>query len=476
MTAVESKLNGLNEAVSAADLATVRVWNQAYQKEHGVSRRAYTHSFGCSQNVSDGEKLNGLLLSMGFELTGEEKDADLILFNTCAVRESAEDRVFGHIGALKSLKKSKPSLILAVCGCMTQRPEAADKLRQSYPYVDIVFGTGAGHRLPSFLARKIRGERRIFWDAPAKEVVENLPAVRTDRVKASVTIMQGCDNFCSYCIVPYVRGREVSRRPQDVLAEIRALVEDGYREIMLLGQNVNSYGKGLSEQVDFSDLLAAADAIEGDYRLRFMTSHPKDCTRKLIDTIAGAKHVCRHIHLPVQSGSDEILKRMNRRYTVEQYLGLIDYARAVLPDVTFSSDIIVGFPGETQEDFDKTLELVKTVHYNALFTFLYSKRSGTPAAVMPDDTPEEVKSARFRELLDVQVEICTEQNRAFVGKTLRVLFDAPGKKPGLIAGRTEGNVIVEVEGDESLIGRFADVRIEKAMNWAMMGTIVGSVR
>lgn len=468
-------LDQINDAVCAADLETVRTWNRAYQKKNGLSRRAYTHSFGCSQNVADGEKLNGLLVSMGYELTDETDEADLILFNTCAVRESAEDRVYGHIGSLKAQKRKNPELILAVCGCMTQRPEASEKIQKSYPYVDIVFGTGAGHLLPSFLARKILGERRVFWDKPAAKVIEKLPAIRSDSIKASLTIMQGCDNFCSYCIVPYVRGREISRRPDDVLCEAKTLVASGYREITLLGQNVNSYGKGLPEKIDFSELLRRVDEIEGEYRIRFMTSHPKDCTQRLIDTIAASKHVCRHIHLPVQSGSNRILHEMNRHYTVEHYLELIDYARSVMPDVTFSSDIIVGFPGETREDFDATMDLIRRVRYQALFTFLYSRRSGTPAAEMTDSTSDEEKSLRFRELLAQQVEICTELNQDSLGKTVRVLFDGVGKNPGILTGRTEGNVIVEVPGGEEWIGRFADVSITKAMNWAMAGELAGPV-
>jgi tRNA-2-methylthio-N6-dimethylallyladenosine synthase len=472
MPANTTKLDQLGESVFTSDLEAVRLWNETFSRECGGKRRAYTHSFGCSQNVADGEKINGLLLSMGYEMTDTMEEADLILYNTCAVRESAEDRVFGHVGSLKSLKRKNPELILVLCGCMMQRPEVAEKIQKSYPYVDIVFGTGAVHRLPSFVARHIAGERRIFWDKPAKEVVEGLPAVRTDKIKASLTIMQGCDNFCSYCIVPYVRGREVSRDPDEIVKEAEELVAAGYKEIMLLGQNVNSYGKGLAEPVDFAELIRRVDAIDGEYRIRFMTSHPKDCTHALIDAIASSRHVCHHIHLPVQSGSDRILKVMNRRYTAEQYLELIDYARSVMSDVTFSSDIIVGFPGETREDFDATLALIKRVRYNALFTFIYSKRSGTPAATMPDPTPASDKSKWFRELLETQVEICSEINHSFIGETVRVLIDSAGKTDGTLVGRTAGNVIVEIEGDPALIGQFADVTITKAMNWAMAGKLV----
>jgi len=472
MSEILKKLDHMNESVSRADLNTVKEWNNAFLTVHRTLRKAYTHSFGCSQNVADGEKINGLITAMGYELTDTLEEADFVLYNTCAVRETAEDRVLGHIGMLKNYKKAKPDMIIAVCGCMTQRPEIAEKLKKSYPYVDIVFGTGAVHRLPSFIASRIGGGKRVFWSRPAKEVVEGIPMVREEGRKASLTIMQGCDNFCSYCIVPHVRGREVSRKPEAVIKEARELINAGYREITLLGQNVNSYGKGLEDNVRFVELLKMVDEIPGDYRLRFMTSHPKDCTPALIDAIAESRHVCHHIHLPVQSGSDRILKEMNRRYTVEHYLSLIDYARKKIPDVTFSSDIIVGFPGETYEDFLGTFDLIKRVRYNALFTFIYSRRSGTPAATMPDPVPYKEKSKWFRMLLDEQINICTELNREFVGKTVRVLFDGDGKGENTIAGRTEGNIIVEVEAPKTMIGEFADVRITKAMNWAMAGELV----
>jgi len=472
MTDLTQTIRSLPRQVSMADLEAVRARNEAFLRAAGRPRRAFTHHFGCSQNVADGERLDGLLRRMGYEPAARQEEADLILFNTCAVRESAENRVLGHIGALKALKRDNPDLLIVVCGCMAQRPEMQERIRTHYPYVDIVFGTGAVHRLPSLIAQRLREERRIFWDEPEGSILEELPQLRTDPIRASVTIMQGCDNFCSYCIVPYVRGRERSRRPEEIVEEARGLIEGGCRELLLLGQNVNSYGKGLEEPVNFAELLRRIDAIGGEYRIRFMTSHPKDCTRELIDTIAESRHICRHIHLPVQSGSDKILRRMNRHYTVAQYMELVGYARARMPDVTFSSDIIVGFPGETREDFEQTLALVRQVRYNALFTFLYSRRSGTPAARMEDPVPAAKKSAWFRELLAAQTAICTELNAAFVGKTVRVLLDGRGKAPGTLSGRTAGNVIVEAAGDDRRIGSFADVRIQKAMNWAMAGELV----
>lgn len=434
---------------------------------------AFVHSFGCQQNISDTEHIKGLLASMGFGFTDSTENADFVLFNTCAVRESAEDRVFGNVGALKNIKRARPQMMIALCGCMMQQQPVADKIKNSYPYVDIVFGTGAIHRLPSMIADRLSKDKRVFWHESAKNVVEGMPIVREKGIKAWLPITQGCDNFCSYCIVPYVRGREVSRAPEMVEAEAKKILSQGFKEVTLLGQNVNSYGKGLNPPCDFTTLVKSLDRIEGEYRLRFMTSHPKDCTFDLIDAIAEGEHLCHHIHLPVQSGSDRVLKAMNRHYDITRYRELIAYAKKRIPDVTFSSDIIVGFPGETREDFEDTLKLVKEIQYNALFTFIFSRRSGTPAAKMEDVVSEKDKSLWFRELLEIQQNICSEQNHAMIGKTQRVLIDSIGKSgEGFVAGRTEGNVIVEAMGDSSLIGHFVDVKIYDAMNWAMVGTIL----
>jgi tRNA-2-methylthio-N6-dimethylallyladenosine synthase len=439
----------------------------------GASPVAFVHSFGCQQNAADTEKITGLLMELGFSFCDDAKAADLIVFNTCAVRKSAEERVYGHIGALKSVKAENPRVMIAVCGCMTQREEAAQTIKDSYPYVDIVLGTGAVHRLAGFLCERIEGGRRVFWNQPSEHVVENIPTAREPGAKAWLPIMQGCDNFCSYCIVPHVRGREVSRDPGAVVAEAREILSQDYREITLLGQNVNSYGKGLAPFEDFPGLIRRLDEIEGDHWFRFMTSHPKDCTFELLDTLAKTRHFCRHIHLPVQSGADRVLAAMNRRYTAGHYLELIEYARRVMPGITFSSDIIVGFPGETREDFEKTLELVRAVRYNALFTFIYSKRAGTAAEQMADPISSEEKSRWFRELLQLQQNICSEKNAAMVGKTLRVLVDSRGKTAkNRMAGREEGNIIVEFEGAEELIGRFVNVLITQSMNWALTGRIV----
>jgi len=434
---------------------------------------AYLHSFGCQQNAADTEHIKGLLALIGFGFIDSPDNADFVLFNTCAVRESAEDRVFGNVGALKNIKRDRPEMMIALCGCMMQQQTVAEKIKKSFPYVDIVFGTGALHLLPAMIAERLQNKKRVFWGESAKTVVEGIPAIRDDSVKAWLPIMKGCDNFCSYCIVPYVRGRETSRDPDMIIAEAKELVEKGYKDITLLGQNVNSYGKGLKPAVTFAQLVRRLDTIEGDYRMRFMTSHPKDCSFELIDAIAESKHFCRHIHLPVQSGNDRVLKVMNRHYDSAKYRELIAYAKKRIPDVTFSSDIIVGFPGETREEFEDTLKLIKEVEYNALFTFIYSRRNGTPAAKMPDVVTEKEKSDWFRELLEVQQTICERQNNEMVGKTIRVLIDSIGKSgDGFLAGRTEGNIIVETEGDSSLIGSFVDIKIDKAMNWAVSGRIV----
>ena len=433
----------------------------------------YVHSYGCQLNVSDGEKLKGMLKEMGYGETDSLDEADIIIYNTCAVRENAEDRAFGNLGALKAYKRRKPSLIIAMCGCMTQQEQVAERIKKVFTFVDIVFGTHASYRLPEMVYTRLSGGARVFdLTADDCDIAEGVPVSRDSSYKAWLPVMYGCDNFCSYCIVPYVRGRERSREPDAVVAEAKDLVSRGYKEIMLLGQNVNSYGAGLEEKVNFSELLRRIDAIDGDYRIRFMTSHPKDCTHELIDTIAASRHICRHIHLPVQCGSNRILKLMNRRYTVEQYVELIDYARSVMPDVTLSSDIIVGFPGESYEDFCGTLELLRRVRFNALYTFIYSKREGTVAAKMDDPVPYEEKSRWFTELLGVQQQIADEYFRAMVGREVRVLPEEPGKADGTITGRDDGNTIVNITAPESMIGSFVRVKIDKAYNWAVGGVPV----
>ena len=465
------KLNLPELPVMMLSKASIQKCRQLIASRYDYPPMAFIHSFGCQQNVSDGEKLVGVLTKLGFGIADSEQTADLVLYNTCAVRETAETRVYGHIGALKALKKHNPNLLIVICGCMAQRAEVQEKLRESYPYVDIVFGTGAIHLLPEFIMRRMQSKKRVFFDEQSKSVVEDIPVVRDRSVRAWLPIMQGCDNFCSYCIVPYVRGREVSRKSDRIIAEAKELLQQGYHEITLLGQNVNSYGKANADGINFAALIRLLDQIEGEHWFRFMTSHPKDCSEELIDALAESKHFCKHIHLPIQSGSNKVLQEMNRHYTVERYLHLIDYARKKIPGVSFSSDIIVGFPTETEEDFEKTFSLIQKVRYNALFTFIYSRRSGTKAAELEDVATEEDKSRWFQKLLKEQQNISGEQNRALIGTVQRVLFDGISKQPGMITGRTQGNIIVEAYGDDQLINTFANVRITKAMNAAVVGEI-----
>ena len=434
---------------------------------------AYVRSYGCQQNVNDGEKIRGVLLDCGFGITDSAENADLILFNTCAVREHAEQRVFGNVGALKRLKEKNPRLMIGLCGCMAQQPHIVEKVRSSYPYVDLVFGVDGIDTLPALIAQRLGQKKRVLQTPVERNaVVEAVPIRRDSGFRAWLPIMYGCDNFCTYCIVPYVRGRERSRLPEDVLKEFTQLVQAGYKEITLLGQNVNSYGKGLEVPVDFADLLNMLCAVPGDYQIRFMTSHPKDASRKLIDTIAAQERLCKHIHLPVQSGSDRLLKEMNRHYTVAQYMDLVDYAREKIPGVTFSSDIIVGFPGETEEDFEATLDLIRKVGYMQLFTFIYSKRTGTPAAKMDDPTTHAEKAARMDRLLKTQDEFAFAATAAMAGQTVRVLVEAAGRTPGTVNGRLDNNLVVELQAPECLIGQWAQVHLTGSRAALLVGELV----
>ena len=463
----------LKSAISSGEQSAYaeRVKKLAY-KIYGKTPLACVVTFGCQQNVSDSERLKGELSEMGYGLTDDINEAQFIIFNTCAVREHAEQRVFGNVGALKGLKEKKRGLIIGLCGCMANQKHVVEKLRQSYPYVDLVFGVDGIDTLPQLIAQKLQKHKRVLMDPAQRPViVENIPIRRESEFRAWLPIMYGCDNFCTYCIVPYVRGREKSRKPGDILAEFRGLVEAGYKEITLLGQNVNSYGKGLEEQIDFSDLLNLLCTVPGDYHIRFMTSHPKDASHKLIDTIAAQPKLCKHLHLPVQCGSDELLKRMNRHYTVEQYLELIEYARKTVPGITFSSDIIVGFPGETEEDFVKTLELVQKVGYMQLFTFIYSKRTGTKAAEMPDPTPRKEKTDRMTRLLKVQDEIAMALVKGQVGQTVRVLVEGYGRNEGTLSGRLDNNLTVEFAADAALLGQYARVKLTGARATVLLGEL-----
>ncbi|WP_276772413.1 tRNA (N6-isopentenyl adenosine(37)-C2)-methylthiotransferase MiaB [Ruminococcus champanellensis] len=434
---------------------------------------AMVQSFGCQLNMTDGEKLKWLLLSMGYGLTEEPEQADLILLNTCAVREHAEDRVFGHLGQLKPYKQKKPGLIIGLCGCMTAEEPVREKLKASYPYVNLVVGTGALERLPAMLLEILGGKKHSVDATVQSAPSEELSQVRSCSFKASVPIMYGCNNFCTYCIVPYVRGRERSRDPKIIERQVRELVSQGCKEIFLLGQNVNSYGKDLPDGIRFPELLRRLDAIEGEYWIRFMSSHPKDATPELIDVICNSRHVEKHLHLPVQSGSDSILHAMNRCYTVKKYLETVRYARSRVPDFALTTDIIVGFPNETDEEFSATLGLLEQVGYDNVYSFIYSPRSGTKAAQIADHTPAQVKTARMQQLLAQQRETSTRLYRRFLGRTMQVLFEGVSRKgePWLTGKSTEG-VIVEAKGDPSRIGTFADVHIEETKNWAVLGTIL----
>jgi len=426
--------------------------------------KACVMTYGCQQNVSDSERMKGMLEKMGYEITEEAENADFVLFNTCAVRGHAEDRVLGNIGAMKKLKKINKNMIIAVCGCMAQQDIIIDKLKKSYPYVDIVFGTHVQYRLPEFLYKRLKGSPRIFENSQGDSIIENIPVHRDGTFKGWLPIMYGCNNFCSYCIVPYVRGRERSRHPDEILKEAKELIAKGYKDITLLGQNVNSYGAGCDFGINFAKLLRKINAIEGDFRIRFMTSHPKDCTTELLDAMRDCEKVSRHLHLPFQSGSNRILKLMNRKYTREDYLSLIKAAKERMPDISLTSDIIVGFPGETYEDFKETLSLVKEVEFSSLFTFIFSPRNGTPAAQMEDTVSREEKGKWFDELLKVQEEIGDKINDSLVGKTVRVLCDDYGRSQGKVAGHTNGTAVVEFDGDCSDLGKFITVKIERKSN------------
>ena len=440
----------------------------------GAVKKACVVTYGCQQNEADSERIAGMLQAMGYEKTDKEEDADIIVVNTCAVRDHAEQRALSITGGYKHLKSKNPSLIIGVSGCMVSKKQSVDRIKRSYPYIDFTFGTEKLWQMPEILYGVMSTQKRSFCPNEGKPItMEGIPVLRENPYKAWVSIMYGCNNFCTYCIVPYVRGRERSRRPEDILREVRELVESGCREITLLGQNVNSYGKEFGGECDFADLLSRICEIEGDYIIRFMTSHPKDASRKLIDTMAANPHIARQFHLPVQSGSDRILKAMNRNYTRESYLSLIRYMREKMPDIAISTDIIVGFPGETEEDFEDTLSIVREARYDMMYSFIYSKRGGTPAAEMEDQIPAEVTGKRFPRLLEVQNEISLERNLVWENQTLRVLVDGRSKNnPDKFSGRTDGNKIVLFDADDSYIGKFVNIKITKAQTFALIGEIV----
>ncbi len=462
--------------VSAEELAQQKEYIQKIRAITDTLRRAplaLVDTFGCQQNVADGEVLAGMLREMGFEPTDDPLAADVVLLNTCAIREHAEKRVFGTLGELTHAKEANPEQVIVLCGCMAQQKRIADKVKESYRHVDLVLGPQAEWRLPELLYGVLTTHKRAFSiDDEHGRIAEGLPVRRDGTVRAWVSIMYGCNNFCSYCIVPYVRGRERSRDPEKIIAECRELVEAGYKEIYLLGQNVNSYGNDLPIDYDFADLLSAVDAIPGDFWLRFMSSQPKDATPKLFDTMARCTHVAKNLHLPVQSGNDRVLKAMHRPYTRAGYLELINYARKVMPDLVLTSDVIIGFPGETEAEAMDTVSLVREVKFDALFTFIFSPRPGTPAAEMDDPVPRAEKQKWFDRLLDVQNAYSAEKHASYVGKTLRVLVDGESDDADYpLSGRTEGNRLVRMKGDPACIGSFAEVRITDANTWALYGEL-----
>lgn len=436
----------------------------------GFKPKACVVTYGCQQNVSDSERIKGILAVMGYDFTDDPEDAQFILFNTCAVREHAQDRVYGNVGATKKLKQKDKNIIIAVCGCMAQQESVAKKFKESFPYVDLVFGTQVQYKLPELLYKRLKGSRVFDLALENGDIVENIPVRRDGDIRGWLPVMNGCNNFCTYCIVPYVRGRERSRKPDEIIKEAKELVSLGFKEITLLGQNVNSYGKNLEDPIDFAELLYRINDIPGDFRIRFMTSHPKDCTLRLLDAMRDCEKVERHLHLPFQSGSDRILKAMNRRYDSKSYLNLISEARKRVPEMEFTSDIIVGFPGETYEDFKKTLELVEKVRFTSLFTFIYSPRENTPAAKLPDPVTREEKGKWFDELLKLQERISAEDIEKIIGSKKRVLFDEISKE-GYLAGKSEGFLNIEVKADKNLLGTFKDVKIEEYKN-GLKGSII----
>ncbi|AGB40923.1 tRNA-N(6)-(isopentenyl)adenosine-37 thiotransferase enzyme MiaB [Halobacteroides halobius DSM 5150] len=436
--------------------------------------RYFIRTYGCQMNEHDSEKLAGVLKDIGYKPADELAKADVIILNTCCVRENAELKVFGKLGEIKQIKKENPGLIVGICGCMMQQEEVVNKIKQRYNFVDIVFGTHNIHRFPELL-QEIKAENQSLvevWD-DSREVIGDMPTNREEDHKAKVNIIHGCDNYCTYCIVPYVRGSERSRSQEDIIKEIKKLVADGVKEVMLLGQNVNSYGKDLGQDLDFADLLTAVNKIKGLPRIRFMTSHPRDFSDKLIEAVTNLENVCEHFHLPIQSGSDKLLKKMNRGYTKEEYLDLVTKLKAKNPKAAISTDLIVGFPGETEEDFAETMELYKQVRFDRAFTFIYSKRTGTPAAKMEEQVPEEKKKERHQRLLDLQSKIGLEENKKLKGEIVEVLVDGPSKKdPNKLSGRTRTDKIVIIESDQDLTGEIINVKINKAQSWTLFGKIV----
>ena len=450
-----------------------RIYVREKSEELGRPLYACTTTFGCQMNARDSEKLDGVLEAVGYIKTDKEDEADFVIYNTCTVRENANQRVYGRLGYLGSMKKKKPHMMIALCGCMMQEAHVVEKLKKSYRFVDLIFGTHNIFKFPELLCYAMESDRMIIdvWK-DTDQIVEDLPVDRKYKFKSGVNIMFGCNNFCSYCIVPYVRGRERSRDPEAIISEIRQLVADGVVEVMLLGQNVNSYGKNLEHPITFAQLLERIEQIEGLERIRFMTSHPKDLSDELIEVMGKSKKICKHLHLPVQSGSSKILKKMNRHYTKEQYLELVEKIRRSVPDVSLTTDIIVGFPGETEEDFEETMDIVRKVRYDSAFTFIYSKRTGTPAAVMEDQVPEDVVKNRFDRLLKEVHSIASEVCSVHEGTVQTALIESVSEHDSsMVTGRLSNNLLVHIKGDKGMIGRLADVRLTECKGFYYLGEL-----
>jgi tRNA-2-methylthio-N6-dimethylallyladenosine synthase len=461
--------------VSKEEIAHQReVMNYVRSLNEGKQKKAFIETYGCQQNVSDSEKIAGMLCDMGYSITDDKNEADFIIYNTCAVRENAELKVYGNLGALKHLKAKKEGLIIAVCGCMMQQESVKEQIKKKYKHVDIVFGTHSLYRFPEILAKVYTDNVRVFDVVDIDgQIAEDLPVKREQSPCAWVSVMYGCNNFCSYCIVPYVRGRERSRKKEHILEEVRLLAQNGTKEITLLGQNVNSYGNDLDENIDFADLLEMVCATHGIERVRFMTSHPKDISDKLIDTMAKNKKICKQLHLPFQAGNDRVLKTMNRKYTKAEYLDKIRKIKEKMPSITLTTDIIVGFPGETNEEFLDTLDVLKKVRYDSIFSFIYSRRPGTPASKMEDVITPEEKKQNFDKMLILQDAISKEKNLELEGRVLDILVEGESKNnPEYLAGRTEGGKTVNFKADKNVIGKIIPVKIVEAKTWSLTGEIV----
>lgn len=457
-------------------IAKCREYVQKKSEELGRPLLCCTKTFGCQMNARDSEKLIGVLEAIGYQQVDTEK-ADFVIYNTCTVRENANLKVYGRLGYLKNLKKKNPDMKIALCGCMMQEEEVVEKIKKSYRFVNIIFGTHNIYKLAELIDIHLNSEKMAIdvWKDTDK-IVEELPNERKYSFKSGVNIMFGCNNFCSYCIVPYVRGRERSRKPEDIVHEIENLVADGVVEIMLLGQNVNSYGKNLENSITFAELLRRIEKIEGLERIRFMTSHPKDLSDELIEVMKESKKICKQLHLPIQSGSSRILKVMNRHYTKEQYLELVKKIRAAVPDISLTTDIIVGFPGETQEDFEETLDVIRKVRFDSAFTFIYSKRTGTPAASMENQVPEDIVKERFDRLLAEVQKISAELTGRDIGKIEKVLVEEVNThQKGFVTGRLSNNILVHFEGNKELIGKIVSVKLEEAKGFYYIGTLSSTI-